>query len=252
MRMGGWAVCWLLAGAAVAQEPAYMEAATHPAQGQAYVRALGYAAEHDAAGPEARQQAVELKLAYGVRSSTALLMESEWVRREGDGESASGFARAGVMLKQRVLRKDLGPLDTWRASVLAGMDLPGEDEVREAGHISPRVGVVTTAILGRHGLNGQLDWTGRSDGEDRIRLNGSYLFRLAPATYAADTRGAWYAVAEWLNEATTGGDSRSDAAIGLLYEARNWAAEIELRLPLAQDGLRELRQEVVLGLRWLP
>lgn len=252
MRICGWAVGWLLAGAAAAQEPAYMDAATHPAQGQAYVRVLGHAAEYDAAGSDVRQQGMELKLVYGVRSATAVWVESEWARREGGGESASGFARAGVMLKQRVLRKDLGPLDTWRASMLAGVDLPGEAEVREARHVSPRLGVVSTAILGRHGLNGQLDWTGRSGDEDRIRLNSSYLYRLAPATYAVDTRGAWYAVAEWLNEATTGGDSRSDAAIGLLYEARKWAAEIEMRLPLAQDGLTELRQEVVLGLRWLP
>ena len=40
--------------------------------------------------------------------------------------------------------------------------------------------------------------------------------------------------------------------MGLLYEDRAWAAEIGLRLPLAQDGLPELRQEVVIGLRWLP
>jgi hypothetical protein len=229
-----------------------MDAATHPAQGQAYVRALGYAAEYDAAGPEARRQALELKLAYGVRSSTALLLESEWARREGGGETDSGFVRAGLLLKQRLLRKDLGPLDTWRASVLAGVDLPGEEGVRESTHVSPRLGVATTAILGRHGLNGQVDWTGRIGEDDRFRLNGSYLYRLAPATYAVDTRGAWYAVAEWLNEASTGGDWRSDAAMGLLYEDRAWAAEIGLRLPLAQDGLPELRQEVVIGLRWLP
>ncbi len=229
-----------------------MDAATHPAQGQAYVRALGTAAEYDAAGPEARRQALELKLAYGVRSSTALLLESEWARREGGGEADSGFVRAGLLLKQRLLRKDLGPLDTWRASVMAGADLPGEDRMRDSSHVSPRLGVATTAILGRHGLNGQVDWTGRIGEDDRFRLNGSYLYRLAPATYAVDTRGAWYAVAEWLNEVTTGGESRSDAVMGLLYEARNWAAEVGLRLPLAQDGLPELRQEVVIGLRWLP
>lgn len=229
-----------------------MDAATHPAQGQSYVRVLGYAAEYDDPGPETRRQSMGLKLAHGLRSSTALVVESEWARREGGGETDSGFVRAGLLLKQRFLRRDLGPLDTWRASVLAGADLPGDEKVREAAHISPRLGVATTAILGRHGLNGQIDWTGRTGEDDRFRLNGSYLYRLAPATYAVDSRGAWYAVAEWLNEVTTGGDLRSDAVIGLLYEARNWAAEVGLRLPLAQDGLPELRQEVVVGLRWLP
>ena len=229
-----------------------MDAATHPAQGQSYVRVLGYAAEYDDPGPETRRQSMGLKLAHGLRSSTALVVESEWARREGGGETDSGFVRAGLLLKQRFLRRDLGPLDTWRASVLAGADLPGDEMVREAAHVSPRLGVATTAILGRHGLNGQIDWTGRTGEDDRFRLNGSYLYRLAPATYAVDSRGAWYAVAEWLNEVTTGGDLRSDAVIGLLYEARNWAAEVGLRLPLAQDGLPELRQEVVVGLRWLP
>ena len=229
-----------------------MDAATHPAQGQSYVRVLGYAAEYDDPGPETRRQSMGLKLAHGLRSSTALVVESEWARREGGGETDSGFVRAGLLLKQRVMRRDLGPLDTWRASVLSGADLPGDEMVREAAHVSPRLGVATTAILGRHGLNGQIDWTGRTGEDDRFRLNGSYLYRLAPATYAVDTRGAWYAVAEWLNEASTGGDWRSDAAMGLLYEDRAWAAEIGLRLPLAQDGLPELRQEVVIGLRWLP
>ncbi len=229
-----------------------MDAATHPAQGQSYVRVLGYAAEYDDPGPETRRQSMGLKLAHGLRSSTALVVESEWARREGGGETDSGFVRAGLLLKQRFLRRDLGPLDTWRASVLAGADLPGDEMVREAAHVSPRLGVATTAILGRHGLNGQIDWTGRTGEDDRFRLNGSYLYRLAPATYAVDSRGAWYAVAEWLNEVTTGGDLRSDAVTGLLYEARNWAAEVGLRLPLAQDGLPELRQEVVVGLRWLP
>ncbi len=252
MKPGWAAVLFCACGLAAAQEPAYMDAATHPGRGQAYVRVLGYAGEYDAPWPEARQQALDLKLAYGLRSATAVLLEAEWARREGGGETASGFARAGLLLKQRFLRRDLGPLDTWRASVLAGADLPGEDEVRESAHVSPRLGVVTTAILGRHGLNGQVDWTGREGADDRFRLNGSYLYRLAPARYAVDTRGAWYSVVEWLNEATTGGDTRSDAAVGLLYEARNWAAEIGLRLPLARDGLPELRQEVVFGLRWLP
>jgi hypothetical protein len=252
MRTGGWILAWLLAGMAAAQEPAYMDAATHPAQGQAYVRLLGYAGEQRVAGADVRNQALEWKGAFGLRSATAVLLEAEWARREGGGETASGFARAGLLLKQRFLRRDLGPLDTWRASLLAGADLPGEDEVRESAHVSPRLGVATTAILGRHGLNGQVDWTGRGGADDRFRLNGSYLYRLAPVKYAVDTRGAWYSVVEWLNEATTGGDARSDAAVGLLYEARNWAAEIGLRLPLAQDGMPELRQEVVLGLRWLP
>lgn len=240
------------AGLAAAQEPAYMDAATHPARGQTYLRTLGSAAEYRGEGAAARRQALELKLAYGARPSTALLLESEWARAEGGGESAAGFARGAVLVKQRFLRLDLGPLDTWRASVLAGVELPGEPDVRESAHVSPRMGGVTTAILGRQGLNGQMDWLGREDGDDRFRLNGSYLYRLAPATYAVDTRGAWYAVAEGLNEFTAGGDLRMDAAIGLLHEARSWTAEMGLRLPLAQGGRPELRQEVVLGLRWLP
>ena len=80
--------------------------------------------------------------------------------------------RAGLLLKQRVMRKDLGPLDTWRASVLAGADLPGKEGVRESTHVSPRLGVATTAILGRHGLNGQVDWTGRI-GEDELCASSS-------------------------------------------------------------------------------
>jgi len=251
--------CLVLIGAlaavsAPAQEPAFMDAATHPAQGQAYLRLLGHASEWRADGRDSRRVSLLGKASFGLRSATALMLEPEWNRVKEEGaDAASGWSRLGILLKQRFWRKDLGPLDTWRASWLAGADLPGEKAVRASAHAAPRLGVVTTAILGRHGLNGQVDWTGYRDGDDRLRVNASYLFRLAPAVYRADTRGAWYMVTESLNEFTAGSHARFDAALGLLYEAWGWAAEVGVRLPLASDGGGEdLRQEVVVGLRWLP
>lgn len=242
----------LAAGTAAAQEPAFMDAATHPAQGQAYLRLLGHASEWRAAGRNLERASVLGKASFGLRSATAVVLEPEWIRLESGNDAEDGWSRMGLLWKQRFWRRDLGPLDTWRASWLAGVDAPGETAVRESAHAAPRFGVVTTAILGRHGLNGQADWTGYRDGDDRFRLNASYLYRLAPAVYQTDTRGAWYTMTEWLNEFTAGGDTRSDVALGLLYEAWGWAAEVSVRLPLAEEGGAELRQEIVAGLRWLP
>jgi hypothetical protein len=57
---------------------------------------------------------------------------------------------------------------------------------------------------------------------------------------------------ESLNQFTDDGDARFDTALGILYEARRWACEASLRLPLEQDWSREEDYTVTLGVRYLP
>jgi hypothetical protein len=247
----------LLAGLAAAalckaQEPTFMEAATHPGAGSWYGRLRLDAAAFSEAEGRVDESTILLKLAYGVRGNLALLIDGTWqtVSRAG-GADASGFAVATVRAKVRVFKRDLGPLNTWRASITAGADLPGGSDPPAPEHTAPRLGIATTAILNRHGLNGQADWTGRRAAADILALNGSYLYRLAPAVYSVHTRGAWYAMLESLNTLADDGDYRLECAAGLLYEARRWAAEVSARAPVGQDAAREADGTVSAGLRLL-
>jgi len=180
-----------------------MEAATHPARGNLYSRLLWV----DGAG--------SLKNAYGFSADLALLAD---VKLDGDG-----IPGADLRLKRRLWRHDTGPVDTWRVSATAGLSWR---EGRDAG---PRAGLASTTIRGRHGFNFQADVNAADAAEERFELNASHLYRLHPARYGAETRGAWYSMLESLNGLSPDGEVRSDLAAGLLYEARRWAAELSLR-----------------------
>ena len=136
-------------------------------------------------------------------------------------------------------------------SVFAGLTVPGDMEATSGQESYPRGALVSTAILGRHGVNAELEWEGYGGDPERFSANASHLFRLAPAEYAADTRGAWYTMAESLNQFTDEGDSRYDVAAGILYEARRWACEASLRLPVEQDWDREEDYRLTVGIRYL-
>lgn len=251
------AFCLLLPAAVVicaAQEPAFMDAATHPGRGQLYSRVLLFHSELKETDSVRASEETEsmLKLAYGLRADLALLADVHLLRTRVAGDTDAGFSFVTLRLKQRVLKKDIGPLNTWRASVLAGADIPGTGSDVAPEHVSPRLGAVTTAILGRHGLNAQLDWTSRKEEPDLYAINASHLFRIQPAEYATDTAGAWYTMLEILNDVDSDGASRSDVAAGVLYEARRWAAEASVRLPVADhDWPVETDYTVALGLRKL-
>lgn len=186
------------------QEPTFSEAGTHPGGGQHYSRVLLY------------DSALHLKHAYGLTGRRALTAD---LRLAPDGIPA-----ATLRLKQRIWQHDTGPINTWRASLQAGIDW------RETRDPAPRIGLVSTTIRGRHGLNAQIDLNAAAPNPERIALNASHAYRLHPARYAADTPGAWYTLLETLNTLSPDNSNiRADLAAGLLYEARRWAAELSLR-----------------------
>ena len=247
------ALAFLAAGVVSAQEPAFMEAATQPGANQSYARLLFLFGERSDANSAVDEFTARIKLAYGVDANLAALVDADYqhVRSDPGDESEEGFSLSTLRLKYRLFKRDLGPLNTWRASVLAGADIPGTSDELARDHASPRLGMVTTAILGRHGLNAQVDWTGRVDDPDLFAVNASHLYRLAPTEYSAQTAGAWYTMVESLNEFSDSGDSRTDLAVGILYEARRWAWEASYRLPLAENWPSEIDYQVETGVRYL-
>lgn len=231
-----------------AQEPFFMDAATHPSRGVTTLRGLATYEEQRADDPFR----VRLKAAHGLRSDWAVL--GDWGWRDG---ADSGTEELMLRLKARIWRRDLGPVNTVRFSLLAGAEHAWNRTDDGDRSWNPTVGLAGTAILGRHGLNlggGYRRFTGSGRSDDgEVRADAAYLYRLHPARYGPGTRASWYAVSEW--NARFRGTSEHDMrwVPGLLYEAWRWAAELGAIVPLTHeaDRLERLHWGVVAGVRTL-
>ena len=242
----------VLPGLAVqAQEPAFMEAATHPGRSAFYTRVLASYAAYDLHGIRVDDYRVTSKSAYGLHPRLAFLFDAEARRIESESANETGLDTVTVRLKYRYLQLDLGPINTIRASATAGGMVPGGRKLNPNRNVSPRLGTAITAILGRHGLNGQIDHKFLSDRSDETEVNASHLYRMAPARYTRDTKGAWYTMLESINSFFGNGEYRVDVAAGILYEARSWAAEAAVRFPIAEKGSHDSVGAAIVGYRHL-
>ncbi len=230
-----WLIGWCVPLGLAAQEPTFMEGATHPGAAQLYQRALITGTPW--AEADADTYRVKLSSAYGLTARHALLADVEQGERGGWAGS--------LRLKHRFWQRDTGPIDTWRASIQIGGDW---SEEQDAGI---RAGVVSTTIRGRHGLNIQLDWRQAGPTGDRVAAHGSHLYRWYPARYTPTTRGAWYSVIESLNTYTDTDAYIPELVLGALYEARRWAAEIAWRSGDLSEGPERERQQLAIGARYL-
>ncbi len=228
----GFPFLWVMALSA--QEPFFMEAATHPGAEALYSRLLW--TSPPLSGGEGGGL-LESKNAYGFTARRALLFDL--------GLDTDGVSDGSVRLKQRIWQRDTGPIDTWRASVQGGMSW------RDGADPGARLGLVSTSIRGRHGWNLQVDWADAALAQRRFSVNASHLYRIHPVRYAAETSGAWYTMLESLNSVSSDGDVAADAAIGLLYEGRRWAGEISIRLLEPGEGLSTSDTLLGLGARML-
>lgn len=181
-----------------------------------------------------------------------------------ENEDKNGLADPTFVARVRVARWDHGPIDTTRVLVFAGTQIPaGTDEV-SSDSWDPVFGAALTAIRGRHGFSAGATYLLTTGGParalefgessaDALRLDAAHLYRLAPASWAADTSGAWYSQVELNARTETGGDAEVFLSPGLLYEGRRFAAEASVQLPVWQDVERRPETEVgvVLGVRLL-
>lgn len=229
-----WLFAPLLVAGAFAQEPLFSEAATHPGRGALYSRFVFTSPTLKNGGSDERW---EFKTAHGFSAQLALLLDLAFDR--------DGVEKAGTRLKQQVFRHDSGPINTWRVSAQGGV------QWRDGEGSHPRVGLVSTTIQGRHGFNVALDADASAPSPDRFEANASYLYRLAPKRYQADTTHAWYAVFESLNRFSRDGDRVSDLGLSLLYEARRHALELGVRFEDPENALSRASVRVGAGMRLL-
>lgn len=264
-----------LTGTAAAQEPINSPAATQPSTGRWVVRdQLQYleARKHPRTEDrDFRQFTDNISITYGIQSDlsiSALLPVKHRRMRDGDTgdrERDFGIGDITTQLKWRIHQHDFGPIDTSRFSLIAGVQIPTFDRPFSTESVNPMLGGVYTHVQGRHGFNasgvfkfntgtGTSNNLGGGEGKaDALFYDASYLYRVWPAAYTADTLGAWYGVVELNGIYETNGDNELFLSPGIMYEARTWTVEASIKVPVWQelDRRPETRFVVVLGLRLL-
>jgi hypothetical protein len=208
-------------------------------------------------------------LEYGLRNDLALSLYVPIVYREEDlaflAEQDLGIDDFTIAAKWRVYRNDFGPIDTSRLSLVAALELPSGMDDFSSDSVDPIVGAVYSYIQGRHGFNADVRWKFTTGGEelpmlpgegtaDALFYNASYLYRLRPAQFgAANSAGAVYGVVELNGAFETNRDHQLLLSPGLLYEARTYAVEASVQIPILQnlDDRPEMDFSITLGVRFL-
>lgn len=191
------------------------------------------------------------------------LVSRDFESPSGD-ESDTGIGDTELGVSYRFFRHDFGPIETFRAAAQVSARLPTGSSEFSNDAVNPAIGITTTTIFGRHGLNTSAKYeftTGETsnridpgDGlSDHLMLTGSYLYRLWPASYAEGGNIAVYSQVELLGHAETNGDASLDSGLGFLVEAPRWAVEFSVILPMAQDLEERPESEygLALGVRFL-
>ena len=233
-----------------AQEMPGMPSATAPSPGVLVPRVQARAWFFEADQTLLEQS---VRLEYGLARDLSVSAEvplyqgffDEGGPRPSDGEF--GLGDTDLLVEMRLFREDLNALDTIRASVFAGAELPTATDGFADASLDPCVGAVFTSITGRHGLDVSARYTFVTGdgldaplfvtdlGDDFANLDAGYGYRIHPESYGEDRAAAWYLTAEINAVWTTGGQYEVLLAPGLLIEAPTYAIELGVSIPLAED-----------------
>lgn len=262
----------LPASVAQGQEAINTPAATQPGAGSFVntykLRFTNYKNTPDDSGGSANEVRLEGLLAVGLTGNLSMSIQAPVTRRsvsdDAPFDSDTGVGDLTLQFKYRFWQDDFGPVDTARASVFAGAELPTGNRSFSSESVDPIVGAVVTYISGRHGLNQALSWKFNTDGMDTVwragdsssdlmKFDTAYLYRLSPAEYGADFVASTYAVLELNGFYETNGDTEIFLSPGLLYEAPTFALEVSVQIPVHQnlDHRPEARYSIVAGVRFL-
>lgn len=257
-----------LCAPAEAQEPTNAPSATMPAPGLLTIRPMvrfdRMSDDPTGAGRQVDELRQMVHAAYGIRPGLVAFAETSFVQQDIDAPGPTNGSEAGLGdsmlgMRYRFFRHDPGPIDTVRLALQAVVRVPTGDDAFSSSSFNPSLGVNLTSIRGRHGFNASANYTFTTGDTnqrlrpgdslaDHLRLTGAYLYRAAPASYADSSEDAWFAQIEVLSDIETNGDASLDIAPGVLYEARRWAGEFSVLLPVADDVDDRLRREVGLAI----
>lgn len=196
---------------------------------------------------------------YGVRNNITLLLNVPTVlsrrtknNKTGGTDTDGGFADLTALAKVRLYRNDFGPTDTARIDLLGGLELPTGEDAFSSDSVDPIVGAVATVTFGRNYVSTDLLWkfntAGGIQGNDLLRYDAAYIYRLWPAEYAVGQTTQLNGVLELNGFHWTGGDNELFLSPGLQYVARRWIVEATVQLPIWQNLRSRPEREFVLGL----
>ena len=264
--LGLLCLCALVSSRAIAQEPTNAPSATMPAPGLLAIKTMfrydRYRDDPTGALRDVDMYRQMLHVAYGLRPGLVGFAQTSLMQRdiESPGPSDgfdSGVGDLMIGARYRFYRYDSGPTDTLRIALQGAVRLPTGASEFTTDTFSPSLAVNLTMIRGRHGFNASAGYhltTGDTPQRihagdslaDHAHLSLAHLYRIAPASFATTSHAAWYTQLELLGHAETNGDTDLEFAPGLLYEARRWAAEASVLLPLFDD--LEQRPDLEVGL----
>ena len=183
--------------------------------------------------------------------------------RPSDG--TTGFGDLDLLAELRIFREDLNAIDTVRAAIFAGAELPTASHGFAEPSLNPCVGAVYSSITGRRGfdISGRFTLNTGSGmanplfitdlGDDFINLDTGYAFRLYPEAYTEQREAAWYLTTELNSVWTTGGAHEVMLSPSLLIEAPTYAIELGVGIPLSMevDAAPQVEFAFLAGLRLL-
>lgn len=255
-----------------AQEAINTPAATQPGEGNFVntykLRFTRYQDTPAGSSGSANEMRLEGLLAYGLSGDWSVSVQAPLTVRTVSDEptldSDAGLGDLTLQFKHRFWQNDFGAVDTARASVFFGAELPTGNTGLGSGSVDPFAGAVLTYISGRHGFNQALSWKFNTDSADEVwragdskhdllRFDSAYLYRLSPREYGADFVASTYAVLELNGLYETNGDTEVFIAPGLLYEAPTFALELSVSIPVHQslDHRPEAQYSIGVGVRFL-
>ncbi len=254
----------LLASAAAAQTPVNAPSAMQPSVGRFNIHQMGYVRWFDGDsttdGRDIVQTVSLTQINYGVLGNLALSLDIPLVYNHLDdagpggatGDSAFGFGDLKLLAKWRVWQLDTGPTDTRRISLLGGLQIPGGTNMywdSSSDEWNPMLGAVFSIVEGRHGGNvSALYELDTGTGHDTLRYDLSYLYRIAPSAFdAQSSHGAWYAIAELNGLYETNGNNELFLSPGIMYEATWWTVDATLMIPVVRDLSDRPRTEIAFG-----
>lgn len=270
-------VVTLGAKSADAQEAINTESATQPGVGTLYVkpqfRLWRYGVSRDHASPVQGVTRTEtsVTLQYGLAKDWSLSLKVPAVVQEqtlpASRNLTASIGQVEALFKLRVYRSDTSALDTVRAVVYGGAMLPSGDDTVAPQSIDPFVGASVMLIRGRFGVTQSLRYTvttgadswkwiapGTRSAADYLRYDTALMYRVFPAEFTAEnSASAWYASLELNGQYETSGDNEMLLAPGLLYEAKRFAAEFSVGVPIVKD-VRDrpaTQLQVSVGLRFV-
>lgn len=183
--------------------------------------------------------------------------------RPSDGQV--GLGDLDLLLEWRFLREDLNAVDTVRASLFAGAELPTATGGFAEASLNPCVGAVFSSIRGRHGIDFSARYTASTGngipnpifitdlGSDFVNLDAGYALRIRPEEYAEARESAWYLTVELNSVWTLEGQNEVVLSPGLLVEAPTYAIEFGVGVPIMGDTgpAPEVEFALLAGLRLL-